>query len=109
MGLETALAPQQLSTVSGNRRPLTVEATREFTSIAGDNQLLAAAQLVWTATGRDPHSLVRITVDGKPLEVPTDHGLSRLAVGRDDYATVRPVEEPQSPDAHSPAPTAAPT
>ncbi|CAA9293655.1 MAG: Sporulation and spore germination [uncultured Friedmanniella sp.] len=109
MGLETALVPQELGTVTGDRGPMTVEAGPEFTSIAGDNQLLAVAQLVWTATVSSPNSLVRIQVGGKPIEVPTDNGLSRLPVGRDDYMTVAPVEGPRAPATDSPAPTATPS
>ena len=109
MGLETTLVPQQLGAVAGNRGPLTVEAGPEFTSIAGDNQLLAVAQLVWTATSNAPNRLVRIRVGGKPIEVPTDKGLSRLPVGRDDYTTVAPVEEPPNPGSASPTPTATPS
>ena len=105
MGLETALVPQQLTTVPNGRGPLTVEAGREFTSIVGDNQLLAAAQLVWTATSDTPDRLVRIRVEGKPLEVPTDDGLSRLPVGRADYATVAPVETSRTSSPDSPTPT----
>lgn len=108
-GLETALVPQRLSSVVAGRGPLTVEAGPEFTSIAGDNQLLAVAQLVWTVTGPAPRALVRITVEGKPIEVPTDDGLSRLPVGRDDYRDVAPTERSGPPTAGPPTPTASPS
>lgn len=106
LGLETALVPQGLSIVSTTAGPLTVEAGPEFTSIAGDNQLLAMAQLVWTVTSSNPADRVRVTVSGKPIEVPTDDGLSRLPVGRDDYATVAPVVEVRP---SAPTPTASPS
>lgn len=109
MGLETALVPQHLDVVADSRTPLTVEASREFTSIAGDNQLLAAAQLVWTATNNSPNTLVRITVEGKPIEVPTDDGLSRLAVGRGDYTTVAPAEQPRTSTPSAAEPTSTPS
>lgn len=109
MGSETALVPQHLDVVADSRGPLTVEASREFTSIAGDNQLLAAAQLVWTATHDAPNALVRITVEGKPIEVPTDDGLSRLPVGRGDYATVAPAEEPRTSTPSTVEPTSKPS
>ncbi|GAA1435131.1 hypothetical protein GCM10009616_31420 [Microlunatus lacustris] len=105
-GLETALVPQKFSSVLGSRGALTVEVGPEFANIAGDNQLLAVAQLVWTATDRAPGVLVRLTVEGKPIEVPTDDGLSRLPVGRADYTTVAPVAAPVTP---SPSPTATPS
>lgn len=108
MGLETALVPQQLSAAASERATLAVDAGAEFTSIAGDNQLLAVAQLVWTATSSAPHSAVRITVAGKPIEVPTDRGLSRLPVGRDDFEAVAPVgDRPQG--AGRPTPSATPS
>ncbi len=108
-GLETALVPQQLDAVADERGSLSVEAGPEFTSIAGDNQLLAVAQLVWTATNHAPSSRVRIRVAGKPIEVPTDDGLSRLPVGRADYTTVAPVEGPRTPGPNSPTPAATPS
>lgn len=109
MGLETALVPQEFRTVSGTRGALTLEAGPEFASIAGDDQLLAVAQLVWTATDHAPSDLVRIIVRGKPIEIPTDDGLSRLPVGRADYSTVAPVDGPRPPDSNSPTPTATPS
>lgn len=108
-GLETALVPQEFGMEPGARGTLTVEAGPEFASIAGDNQLLAVAQLVWTATNHSPRDLVRITVGGQPIEVPTDDGLSRLPVGRRDYATVAPVDEPGAPGRIRPTPAATPS
>ena len=108
-GLETALVPQRLSNVVAGRGPLNVEVGPEFTSIAGDNQLLAVAQLVWTVTGPAPTALVRITIEGKPIEVPTDDGLSRLPVGRDDYRDVAPTDPSPTPPATPPTPTASPS
>ena len=78
--------------------------SRDFTSIAGDAQLLATAQLVWTITDSAPDVSVRITVDGRPIEVPTDAGLSRLPVRRSDYASVAPAEV-RTPGAGTSSPT----
>jgi len=108
-GLETALVPQQFSAVPDERSALTVEAGPEFASITGDDQLLAVAQLVWTATTDAPGERVRIAVEGRPIEVPTDDGLSRLPVGREDYTTVAPLVRPVTPGAGSPNPTATPS
>lgn len=109
LGLETALVPQGLSISSGGQKPLTVDVGPEFTSIAGDNQLLAMAQLVWTVTESAPRDLVRISVDNQPIEVTTDDGLSRLPVGREDYASVAQVVQPSSPSMLTLDPTASPS
>jgi spore germination protein GerM len=109
VGLETALLPQELDASAGVRGALTVEAGPELTGITGDDQLLAVAQLVWTATAHAPTRRVRIMVEGRTIEVPTDDGLSRLPVGRDDYRTVAPLETTGTPRPSSPAPSSTPS
>lgn len=105
-GLQTALSPQSLLPRTATASELTIEATRDFTSIAGDNQLLGVAQLVWTVTEDAPARGVRVVVEGKYIELPTDQGLTRFAVRRDDYTSVAP-EPPSTPASGSP--TAEPT
>lgn len=105
MGLQTALVPQELKPDLVGDRVITIAATRDFTSISGDNQLLAAAQLVWTVTDTAPTNRVRVTDDGKAIEVPTDHGLTRQPVGRDDYRSVAPPPEPPTPRPRTPTPS----
>jgi hypothetical protein len=96
-GIRTALAPE----VVGVDQPFpdlvpTVAVTRGFTGLTGGNQLLAVAQVVWTLTDLPTVAAVRFTVDGAPVEVPTDDGLTDLAVDRDDYRSVAPAESPPS-------------
>lgn len=61
-------------------------------SVAGDQQLLAFAQLVQTATGQTPSGIraVRFLVEGDPIDAATEAGVSSEPVGRDDYPTLAP-------------------
>lgn len=104
--IRTALSPQPLA-VAGYRDPGTVyvTATPALTRISGSNQLLALGQLVWTLTEVPGITAVRIVVEGRPIEVPTDTGLSRAPVDREDYTSVSPAE---SSVAHGTAPPPAP-
>ncbi|MDK3257659.1 GerMN domain-containing protein [Blastococcus capsensis] len=96
VGLRTALAPQPLSVDVGLPGGITsVTVTPEFAGISGGNQLLAVAQVVWTLTGLEDTQQVRFLVDGVPVEVPTDTGLTEAPVGRDNFSSVAP---PQSPE-----------
>ena len=92
---------------------VTIGVSREFTEVAGGNQLLATAQVVFTVTEFPGVEAVRITADGSPVEVPTDDGLTDEPVGRDDYASVAaPVSPPlPSPPSGDPGtvPPAAPS
>lgn len=92
-GVTTSVPPESLrpvvvDTTSGVAY---VEATRAFTEVAGASQLLAVAQVVWTVTEQPRADRVSITVDGEALEVPTDTGLSRVPVSRDQYRSVAPM------------------
>lgn len=103
-GIQTALLPQALTVETVSGRTVTIAATQDFTSIFGDDQLLATAQLVWTVTEYDQVDRVRVTVDGEAIDVPTDDGLAGRAVGRTDYMSVAPGPAPGAP---SPTPTGA--
>ncbi|TQN42628.1 sporulation and spore germination protein [Blastococcus colisei] len=112
-GLRTALAPQSLTPEpSGTTGPVvTIAVTREFTDVAGGNQLLAVAQVVWTVTQVPGVDLVRVTSDGQPVEVPTDEGLTDQPVGRSDYLSVAPsgAEPPTAAPAPPPPVSTAPS
>ncbi|MCK6210415.1 GerMN domain-containing protein [Georgenia sp. EYE_87] len=99
-GLRTALTLQPLTLTTDEKTPGTgdVTVTPDFTSISGQNQLLAVAQLVWTVTELPGIDRVRLSSNGKPLELPTDRGLSRIPVGRDDYMSVAPGSPPEPPE-----------
>ncbi|WP_164704593.1 GerMN domain-containing protein [Blastococcus litoris] len=105
-GIRTALPPELVGVEevlpTGS---VTVSVTRGFTGITGGNQLLAVAQVVWTLTDLPAVDRVRFTVEGVPVEVPTDAGLSAGPVDRDDFASVAPQEPPPSetPSSSSPA------
>ena len=100
-GLRTALAPQPLSVDVGLPGGITsIAVTPEFTGISGGNQLLAVAQVVWTLTELEGTQQVSFLVDGVPVEVPTDTGLSENPVGRDNFSSVAPAQsaEPTAGD-----------
>ncbi len=101
-GIRTALAPEVVGVDEVLPDGLaTVSVTRGFTGITGGNQLLAVAQIVWTLTDLPTVTTVRFVVDGTPVEVPTDGGLTDRAVGRDDYRSVAPAQPTPTP---TPAP-----
>jgi spore germination protein GerM len=90
-GLTTAVARQPFAVDDPDADGvLTVEVTRTFSSVSGDDQLREVAQVVWTATEFDGVDAVRFATDGEALEVPTDLGLSDEPVDRDDYASLAP-------------------
>ncbi|MCF6507411.1 hypothetical protein E9549_08320 [Blastococcus sp. MG754426] len=90
-GLRTAVAPQSIVADEGLPGGITaVNVTEEFAGITGGNQLLAVAQVVWTLTELPGTARVRFLLDGRPLEVPTDVGLSDGPVGRDQFQSVAP-------------------
>jgi spore germination protein GerM len=70
----------------------TVSVTPGFPGLSGGNQLLAVAQVVWTLTELPTVTAVRFSVDGTPVEIPTDDGLTDRPVDRDDYRSVKPIE-----------------
>lgn len=101
-GIRTALPPEVVGVDEVLPEGLTtVSVTRGFTGITGGNQLLAVAQIVWTLTDLPTVTTVRFVVEGTPVEVPTDGGLTDRAVGRDDYRSVTPAEPTPTP---TPAP-----
>lgn len=107
-GLRTALPPEVVGVDEMLPGGLTtVSVTRGFTGITGGDQLLAVAQIVWTLTDLPTVTAVRFAVDGTPVEVPTDAGLSNRPVDRGEYESVSPPEPTPAPDDVSP--TGAPT
>lgn len=102
-GIRTALAPEVVGVDEVLPEGLTtVSVTRGFTGLTGGNQLLAVAQVVWTLTDLPTVTTVRFVVEGTPVEVPTDAGLTDRPVGRDDYRSVAPAEPTPTP---TPAPS----
>ncbi|MGY1835772.1 GerMN domain-containing protein [Blastococcus sp. SYSU DS0510] len=97
-GLRTAVAPQSIVADEGLPGGITaVTVTEEFARITGGNQLLAVAQVVWTLTELPGTARVRFLVDGAPVEVPTDGGLTDGPVGREQFGSVAPATAPETP------------
>ena len=68
-----------------------VDVAASFTSLAGASQIVAVAQLVYTATAVSGIKAVTISIDGQPTDVPTaDGSLSGGPLTRADYATIGP-------------------
>lgn len=110
-GLRTALPPQSIAVVEGQPEgPTAVAVTRDFTGVTGGNQLLAVAQVVWTLTELPGTTQVQFLVDGEPVEVPTDEGLTDEPVDRSDYLSVAPQPSSNTgtgAETSNPSPTAA--
>ena len=92
-GTTTALAPGEYALDEASGLATVIDVPLQFTQIEGDLQLLAAAQLVWTVTDRQPRGVVRMTFEGKAIELPTDQGLTSGPVRRSDYVSVAPEDE----------------
>ena len=79
------------STLRGER--LSLELSAQFAEVRGRDQLLAVAQLVWTATEFPPVREVDVLVEGRPIELPIEQGeVSAGPAQRTDYWSVRPAD-----------------
>jgi hypothetical protein len=109
-GLRTALAPQDLVVISGRDGGglVTIAVSREFAAIAGGNQLLAVAQVVWTVTQFPQVDRVGFTLDGALAEVPTDSSLTARPVTRADHLSVAPDRVRRRPRRRAPPPRRGP-
>ena len=78
--------------VSRRGELLSVELSAQFGQVRGRDQLLAVAQIVWTATEFPPVRQVDVLVDGRRIELPVEQGeVSSGPAGRDDYRSVTPA------------------
>lgn len=91
-GLLSALA--EVEAIAGtevSRGVATIDLSESFAEISGADQLVAIAQLVYTATARPGIGQVTFTLEGQPIEVPRGDGsLTSDAVTRGDYARMAP-------------------
>lgn len=72
---------------------LTVDLSEHFAQARGQDQVLAVAQLVWTATEFPAVRRVTLLVDGIELDVPGTAGaVSSGPARRDHYRSVGPVD-----------------
>lgn len=68
-----------------------VDLTDDFADIGGSDQLVALAQIVYTATGRPGADQVTFTLEGEPVEIPIGDGtLTTGTVDREDYEQLQP-------------------
>jgi len=66
---------------------LTLDLDREFTAVGGEQEILAIAQIVLTATSVEGVGMVAFEIEGVPTAVPVASGaLSETAVSSDDYS-----------------------
>lgn len=65
---------------------LRLDLSRDFAAVGGEEEILAVAQIVLTATSIDGLELVAFQLDGVPTDVPVASGaLSVEPVGSEDY------------------------
>ncbi len=92
-GLRSAVTNQtRLLSVRVQSGVATIDLSGEFAGIGGQEQILALAQLVYTATAARGVLGVRLSLDSKPVEVPRGDGtLSQEPLGPADYAGLAPA------------------
>ena len=92
-GLRSAVTNQtRLLSVRVQSGVATIDLSGEFAAIGGQEQILALAQLVYTATAAQGVLGVRLSLDGKAVEVPRDDGtLTQEPLGPADYAGLAPA------------------
>lgn len=91
-GLTTALPAGVRLDVEVTGTVAVIRVPHEFEQLSGAEQVLALAQLVYTATASDGITGVQLTDGNHPIDVPTDAG--RLAPGpvtRADYRELAPT------------------
>lgn len=91
-GTRTAISNQtRLLSVRTQSGVATLDLSGDFATIGGRDQVLAVAQLVYTATAAPGVLGVRFSLDGKPVEVPRGDGtLTQEPLNPSDYSAVAP-------------------
>lgn len=92
-GLRSAISDQtRVLDVAVERRVATIDLGGGFTAIGGQEQILALAQFVFTATEQPAVDAVRFTLEGDPVEVPRGDGtLTQQPLRREDFAILAPL------------------
>jgi spore germination protein GerM len=92
LGLRTAIINQtRLLSVRIQGGVATIDLSGDFAAIGGTEQILALAQLVFTATGAAGVLGVRLSLDGKAVELPRGDGtLTQEPLRPRDYAAIAP-------------------
>ena len=90
-GLRTAITgPADVRLLRIEGATAQIDLAAPFVAIAGQEQILAVAQVVLTATSVEGVSDVRFTLDGQPVDVPRGDGtLSPGPLTALDYASLR--------------------
>jgi hypothetical protein len=93
LGLRTAIINQtRLLSVRIQSGVATIDLSGDFAAIGGQEQILALAQLVFTAASAQGVLGVRLSLDGKPVEVPRGDGtLTQEPLRPSDYAAIAPA------------------
>lgn len=88
--LRTAIPPGTRALgVTVEDSTMRVDLSREFASVGGEEEILAVAQIVLTATALEGIDLVTFELDGVPTDVPVASGaLSAEPVGAADYESL---------------------
>jgi spore germination protein GerM len=96
-GLRTAVSPQSnIRSVGTDGSTAVIDLTTTFVEVGGEEQILALAQIVLTATAIPGITNVRFELEGQPVEVPRAEGtLSSGPLTASDYASLRTAPPPQ--------------
>ena len=88
--LRTAIPPGTTEIdITADGRVLLVDLSQEFASVGGEEEILAVAQIVLTATSIEGVDLVALHLDGLPTNAPVASGaLSDDPVGARDYESL---------------------
>jgi spore germination protein GerM len=91
-GVRSAISNQtRLLSVRVQSGVATIDLSGDFAAIGGRDQILAVAQLVYTATAAPGVLGVRLSLDGKPVEVPRGDGtLTQEPLNPGDYSGLAP-------------------
>lgn len=87
-GLRTAIGPDTRATHLGTTNDVaSIDLSRTFVGVGGEEQILAVAQIVFTATEATGVSRVQFSLGRKVVAVPTEDGtLSDAPIGRDGFS-----------------------
>lgn len=92
-GVRTAISGQtNVLSIRVQESIATVDLTGAFADIGGREQILALAQLVFTTTASPTVAGVRLSLDGRVVEVPRGDGtLTQEPLSRDDFFGLAPL------------------
>jgi spore germination protein GerM len=98
-GLRTAISPQtELRSVEVRGTTAVIDLSSAFVEVGGEEQILALAQVVLTATTAAGISEVRFALEGQPVDVPRADGtLSSGPLTAADYSALRESAAPPPP------------